>query len=213
MWEYRHTDELYHYGRKGMKWGQHIFGKIKTAINNSKAKRAEAKAEKQKALEEQRKRNRPISELSDAELRERKARLQLEKDYLDLKKQVSQLNPQKVSKGKQFANKFMNEALQPALVDAGKKLLENVLDTSIKKLTGAKDASASAKSALEKATEDLRKMRDDEKAARYRGYVERGGMSDAEMNREAALSEKWRKFLPDPNPQNDDGGGGKKKKK
>jgi hypothetical protein len=213
MWEYRHTDELYHYGRKGMKWGQHIFGKIKTAINNSKAKRAEAKAEKQKALEEQRKRNRPISELSDAELKERKARLQLEKDYLDLQSQVAKFTPAKVNKGKQFANKFMNEALQPALVDAGKKLLENVLNESVNKLTGSKDATKSAKTALEKATEDLRKMRDEQKAERYRGYVDRGGMTDAEMNREGELSEKWRKFLTDPNQQNDDGVGGKKKKK
>lgn len=27
------TDELYHSGRKGMKWGQHIFGKVKTNMN------------------------------------------------------------------------------------------------------------------------------------------------------------------------------------
>ena len=26
MWQYQNTDELYHYGRVGMKWGQHIFG-------------------------------------------------------------------------------------------------------------------------------------------------------------------------------------------
>ena len=30
MWSYNYTngDELYHYGRKGMKWGQHIFGRL-----------------------------------------------------------------------------------------------------------------------------------------------------------------------------------------
>ena len=211
MWEYRHTDELYHYGRKGMKWGQHIFGKIKKAIDNSKAKRAEAKVEKQKAIEEQKKRNRPVSELSDSELRERKARLQLEKDYLDLQRQVAQFTPKKVNKGKEFVNKFMNEALQPALVDAGKKLLENVFDKSIEKYTGAKNAVEPAKTALEKATADLRKLRDNETARRYQGYVDRGGITDAELDYEGTVQGKWQKFLKDPNQDN--GEGGKKKKK
>ena len=29
MWQYNYTDELYHYGRKGMKWGEHIYGSPK----------------------------------------------------------------------------------------------------------------------------------------------------------------------------------------
>lgn len=195
MWEYRHTDELYHYGRKGMKWGQHIFGKIKDAIDNSKTKRAEAKAEKQKAEEERIKRNRPASQLSDSELRERKARLQLEKEYLDLQQQVARLTPQKTNEGRDFVSKFMKEAVQPSLVSAGKKLLENVFDTQVKKLTGTPNASDSAKRALDEATKDLRKLRDTETADRYRGYVSRGTITDAELQDEVLRTNRWKTVL------------------
>ena len=37
MWQYNYTDELYHYGRKGMKWGEHIYGspkKYQKALNS-----------------------------------------------------------------------------------------------------------------------------------------------------------------------------------
>ncbi len=42
-------DYLAHYGVQGMRWGQHLFGKIQTASSNHKAKKAAIKAER-KAL-------------------------------------------------------------------------------------------------------------------------------------------------------------------
>lgn len=116
------SDELYHYGVKGMKWGirrtpaqlghkpttprkkkssddsiiKKAGSKIGTAIKNrraaSKQKKAVTKAKKKS-----------ISEMSDDELRQQIARLELEKRYRDLQ-------PQKVSKGKSFVSGMLENS-------------------------------------------------------------------------------------------------------
>ena len=35
--QYESSDELYHYGRRGMKWGQHIFGRRNSPSSSSKS--------------------------------------------------------------------------------------------------------------------------------------------------------------------------------
>lgn len=94
---YYSNDELYHYGRKGMKWGQHIFGKVKNAavgagrfakntatdIKNKRAAKEEAERKAQRA-----KITNP-KKLTDDELKERIARLQKEKEYKDLLKNTA----------------------------------------------------------------------------------------------------------------------------
>ena len=47
MWNYNYPDELYHYGRKGMRWYQHIFGKANN-VSVSGSKRNVKKEEKEK---------------------------------------------------------------------------------------------------------------------------------------------------------------------
>lgn len=50
--QHQNTDELYHYGRLGMKWGQHIFGEkfvnksLKQLYLNSRVKRIKKKRNK-----------------------------------------------------------------------------------------------------------------------------------------------------------------------
>lgn len=104
-------EELYHYGVKGMKWGirrspaqlGHKTGtkKKKTsvvdAVKKISQKRQQAKAEKT-ARKEARKTSRKkksVAEMSDDELRERIARLELEKRYRDL-------TPKQTHRGRDF---------------------------------------------------------------------------------------------------------------
>ena len=199
MWEYRHTDELYHYGRKGMKWGQHIFGKVKKAVKTFRKEReavkAIKKAEAEEAKRKARERAKPASELSDAELRARTNRLQMEKNYIDLQRQIDQLTPQKVNKGKELFNKVMNEAVTPKLIEAGKKMLGNILDSQVEKLTGVKKVSDTVGEAYEQARKELGKMVTEEDTRRLQGYISRGSITRSEIDDEVGRMEKRKKLL------------------
>ena len=100
MWEYNYSDELYHHGIKGMKWGvrrtpaqlghdtggvdlQKAKKKVDAAntivnetrnINNNVSKKQAKKTQKQKMAE--------VKSMSDKELRERVNRLNMEQQYM-----------------------------------------------------------------------------------------------------------------------------------
>lgn len=110
MEEMKHPDELCHYGRKGMKWGQNIFGKIKAANTSRKRKKnlkkaREAKAARQKALASGRLKS---NQMTDAELKAKIARLDLEKRYNDLVRDTDRATS---SRGKKFLSKALDSSL------------------------------------------------------------------------------------------------------
>lgn len=153
MWSYNYTngDELYHYGRKGMKWGQHIFGRLYknkdgtlTALGR---KRAQKYAKKYKQLTGSRptdsniKKNtkttnkkssisskpeqRQISDMTDDELIRSINRLNLENKY-------KSLQPETVSRGK----KIFDKVIAPAATTAGKQLLQEWMINEGRKALG-----------------------------------------------------------------------------
>lgn len=110
MDNYEHSDVLYHYGRKGMKWYQNIFGKKNKGAAKGKSDTDKEK-EKEESLEEKKARilkshspekvykNKDL--FTDKELQEAFLRLNMERN-------IKNMIPEKVSRGKQFLNTYSN---------------------------------------------------------------------------------------------------------
>lgn len=113
MWQYNHTDELYHYGRKGMRWYQNIFTKGKQAAANLKRKKAASDAQKEEqrkadaAAAIERKRSALLKSRSASEIYENAnlfttQELQAIYSRLQLEANIRNLGPKEVNQGKQF---------------------------------------------------------------------------------------------------------------
>ena len=127
-----YNDELYHTGRKGMKWGEHIYGRLYKRSDGSLTelgrKRARAYAAKYRKLTGHKVRKsqsddkttktkttkeKSVSEMSDSELQSRIDRLRLEQRYNELK-------PKQISSGK----KFIETVFKRAASEASKQLMK-----------------------------------------------------------------------------------------
>lgn len=140
-----YPDELYHYGRKGMKWGQHIFGKERSSgtkrkkksenVENrfvsgvksaaSKVSAARAKTKEDKRVQKLKKKK--ISDMTDDELAEYTDRMNRERMAANARNTVTQANPQHVSKGQAFITSLGRDVLAPAAKNVGRQYIEKVL--------------------------------------------------------------------------------------
>lgn len=96
MWEYRYTDELYHWGIKGMKWGVRRYQNkdgTRTSLGKRQRKQIELSDDAKEAAKIKKKN---VDEMSNAELKRLNERQNLERQY-------KQANPSTINKGMKAA--------------------------------------------------------------------------------------------------------------
>lgn len=128
------SDLLYHFGIKGMKWGIRRFqnknGSL-TAAGKKRYQKGEQTSDEKTSPSSSSSRSKSISELSDAELRTRINRLNLEKQYRQLLSEGVSNDTKQVKEGKSFANEIKDRAVKnvflPAAEEIGRQIVRSKL--------------------------------------------------------------------------------------
>ena len=148
------TDNLYHHGIKGQKWGIRRYQRKDGSLTPAGRKRAEKLEsdyrsltgrnlkkkvktdDKQKQRENDLYKRKDTKKMTNEELKEKTNRLNLENNYVNAINNYKNLNPDKVSKGKKFVDKIMKDVIVPSATEVAKTQLKNymndVLSDSIK---------------------------------------------------------------------------------
>ena len=112
-------NSLTHWGIKGMKWGRRRFQNKDGSLTPAGKKRYQDLQDEMDNLLPNKKKS--LSEMTDDEIRKAIARNNLESEY---RKSLPPPEPEKVSKGKQFAEGVLNKVIIPTATDVGKSWLK-----------------------------------------------------------------------------------------
>lgn len=153
MWQENYNSELYHHGVKGMKWGVRRARQTTSSpgtrrtkkpdnfiVSSIKKKRRAKELERRKEaaakarLEASKKKP---AELTEKELRDRIARLELEKKYADL---MHQTNPPKNAKGKKFVEDVLTSSAKNIASQTTTLLMGMAANKALEMLLNEKNA-------------------------------------------------------------------------
>lgn len=117
-------NELYHYGVLGMKWGVRRTPEQLARARGKRSSSSESVHEDYKKAHD----NKSIKSMSDAELRSKLNRIQMEQQY-------SKLNPTSINRGKDIVNKILKTGTTVATVTTTALTIYNNFD-KIRKIVG-----------------------------------------------------------------------------
>lgn len=155
------SNQLYHHGVVGMKWGVRRYqnkdgsltpagkkrvssGKSSSGKSSSFFKKKTAVTKKKPPVTKPKQKEKSVKDMTDEELKNKIARLELEKRY-------SSLNPKQVSAGR----KFVDEVIVPVAKESSKRLLTDLAIKEGKKLLGLDSKSDDSLAKLEKTVKEL----------------------------------------------------------
>ena len=170
------TDELTHWGIKGMRWGirryQNKDGSLTPAGQKRRAKLegelkqlgGRKRGAKSKTEPEATPRKKTVGEMTDDELRERTNRMMLESNYYNAARNLANANPVKVSKGKKFMNSLMNDVIAPAAKNAGRDWAEKFMKDKL---------GLNSKDPIERLEKEAKKLKATKEIEEYKRDIEK----------------------------------------
>lgn len=140
-------NEIYHHGVPGMRWGVRRYQNKDGSLTPAGRKRADklrneylkvtgkkltgrAVTQKNKSSEktsEDTDKKKTIKDMTDAELREKTTRMNLERDYINAVSAMNSLKPKEISRGKKFVNAVVKDVVLPAATDVSKQLVKSYM--------------------------------------------------------------------------------------
>ncbi len=152
MWKYTYTEELYHHGIPGQKWGIRRYQNKDGSLTAAGRKRAAKLEEKYQKLtgkkipkrsntksgkannqnkDEQKKKTLTLEDMSTEQLKSVTARMKAENDFINTMhestKARASLKQKHVSKGKKFVGKIWTNIVEPPATDVARQLVKSYM--------------------------------------------------------------------------------------